>query len=211
MDEKNKDKVIIGLIIAVVLLFANTIVDKNNNDFEANKISLLESNDEIIVKSDELEAGNGPLYIPDEIVKVHISGEIMRPGVYTISDGDRLDDLVKKAGGLTEIADENAINLAMKLSDQMKIYIPSIYEESPIDSQMVTLIGPSTSESDQTKININTASKEELMTLPNIGEKRAQAIIDYREATTFTSIEEIKNVTGIGEKFYQAMKELITV
>ena len=145
-------------------------------------------------------------------MKVHITGQINREGVYEIKDGDRLEDLINKAGGLSPDADSKSLNLAMKLEDQMKIYIPSkdeiLDQEDASTDQIISNADPSSQEG---KININEASKEELMTLPNIGEKRAQAIIDYRESKKFETIEEIKNVTGIGDKFYQAMQDLITV
>ena len=145
-------------------------------------------------------------------MKVHITGQINREGVYEIKDGDRLEDLINKAGGLSPDADSKSLNLAMKLEDQMKIYIPSkdeiLDQEDASTDQIISNADPSSQEG---KININEASKEELMTLPNIGEKRAQAIIDYRQSKKFETIEEIKNVTGIGDKFYQAMQDLITV
>lgn len=207
MDSNNKDKLIIGLIIVLVALFANNFI--SNNDFRSDekKLSLLESSESLEIQSIEEKPEN----ISDEIMKVHISGEINNPGVYTIKDGDRLDDLVKAAGGFTGLANDKNINLAMKLEDQMKIYIPSIYDIETIDNEASTLISETKSSDNEGKININTASKEELMTLPNIGEKRAQAIIDFRENELFTDIEEIKKVTGIGEKFYEAMKDLITI
>ena len=120
--------------------------------------------------------------------------------------------MIKQAGGLSPDADSNSLNLAMKLEDQMKIYIPNkneILNENSTKADQ--LVSKPDSISENGKININTASKEELMTLPNIGDKRAQAIIEYRDTKKFETIEEIKNVTGIGEKFYQAMQDLITV
>ena len=96
----------------------------------------------------------------------------------------------------------------MKLEDQMKIYIPNINEKSENDTNIQDLSSDNTNSS---KVNINLATKEELMTLPNVGEKRADAIIEYREMNKFEKIEDIKNVTGIGDKFFEAMKELISV
>ena len=135
--------------------------------------------------------------------------------MYDIKDGDRLDDLVKRAGGFTEKADLDSINLAMRLEDQMKIYIPNIDENQNISAANTNLgvgaVDSSNSDALDKKINLNFASKEELMSLPNIGEKRAQAIIDYRQENKFEKIEDIKNVSGIGDKYFEAMKDLITV
>lgn len=108
--------------------------------------------------------------IEDSEKKVHISGEINQEGVYTIDEGDRLDDLIKQAGGLTNEADVKSINLALKLEDQMKIYIPNKSEVSAEESTTQIVTSPQQTNSSN-KININQASKEELMTLPNVGEK----------------------------------------
>lgn len=210
MEDKIKDKLIIGLIIALVALIANNFIDHKEDDFSDSKISLFSSDDEFEETEETKEDSNKTQ--ANETIKVHIAGEINKEGVYEVNNGDRLDDLVKRAGGLTKDANSKKINLAMKLEDQMKIYIPSIYdfEDEPSTTNENTLIldKPST---EIEKININKASKEELMTLPNIGEKRAEAIIEYRENSPFKKLEDIKNVTGIGEKFYQSLKDLITV
>lgn len=207
MESKNKDKIIIGLIIALAVVLGNNFVKDKSPDLLDNKVSLLESEDDFNIESiDENKAQQS------EDIKVHISGQINREGVYEVKEGDRLDDLIKQAGGLSPDADNNSLNLAMKLEDQMKIYIPNkneILNENSTNTDQ--LVSKPDSISEDGKININTASKEELMTLPNIGDKRAQAIIDYRDTKKFETIEEIKNVTGIGEKFYQAMQDLITV
>lgn len=136
----------------------------------------------------------------DSEKKVHISGEINQEGVYIIDDGERLDDLIKQAGGLTSEANVNSLNLAMKLEDQMKIYIPN-KNEIPAEELTTQIVTSPELSNNSDKININQASKEELMTLPNIGEKRAEAIIEYRNVNKFENIEDIKNVTGIGDKF----------
>lgn len=215
MPKDRKDKFIFAAIIALAFLVANIFSDNSIIDKFTNK------EETIIVKDTDHKNGNKEENTTEEDEspdlenfdkKVYISGEVLRSGVYDIKDGDRLDDLVKKAGGLTEKADINAINLALRLEDQMKIYIPSIYdfedETSSTNDNLLISDKPST---EIEKININKASKEELMTLPNIGEKRANAIIEYRENSPFEKIEDIKNVTGIGEKFYQSLKDLITV
>lgn len=210
MEDKIKDKLIIGLIIALVALLANNFIDQKEDDFSNSKISLFSSDDEFEETEETKEDSNQTQ--ASETIKVHIAGEINKEGVYEVNNGDRLDDLVKRAGGLTKDANSKKINLAMKLEDQMKIYIPSIYdfedETSSTNDNLLMSDKPST---EIEKININKASKEELMTLPNIGEKRANAIIEYRENSPFEKIEDIKNVTGIGEKFYQSLKDLITV
>lgn len=207
MESKNKDKIIIGLIIALAVVLGNNFVNNKSPDLLDNKVSLLEREDNFNIESiDENKSQQS------EDIKVHISGQINREGVYEVKEGDRLDDLIKQAGGLSPDADNNSLNLAMKLEDQMKIYIPNkneILNENSTNTDQ--LVSKPDSISENGKININTASKEELMTLPNIGDKRAQAIIEYRDTKKFETIEEIKNVTGIGEKFYQAMQDLITV
>ena len=206
MDDKRKDKIIMGLRIVVVALFANNYVKNNEDDLLGSEISLLDTS------SDALSPADKDDNVEINEMKVYISGEIGKEGVYEFEDGDRLDDLIKKAGGLTENANAKDLNLAMKLEDEMKIYIPSIYEISSVDTaDTIPIISSDSKDSSKDKININKASKEELMTLPNIGDKRADSILEYRESNTFETIEDIKNVNGIGEKFYQSLKDLITV
>lgn len=206
MDDKRKDKIIMGLIIVVVALFANNYVKNNEDDLLGSEISLLDTSSDALSPADEDEN------VEINEMKVYISGEISKEGVYEFEDGDRLDDLIKKAGGLTENANAKDLNLAMKLEDEMKIYIPSIYEISSDDTaDTIPIITSDSKDSSKDKININKASKEELMSLPNIGDKRADSILEYRESNTFETIEDIKNVNGIGEKFYQSLKDLITV
>lgn len=211
MPKDRKDKIIFAGVIFLAFLIANFF----SNDGIINKFT---KNDEIVMVSEEnsenknKENEENARDLTSEDKKVYISGEVKNSGVYDIRDGDRLDDLVKRAGGLTEKADINSINLAMRLEDQMKIYIPNIDENQNINNNNLAIGEVSTTTSSQTnKINLNTATKEELMTLPNIGEKRAQAILDYRQENKFQKIEDIKNVSGIGEKYFEAMKDLITV
>ncbi|BFL72454.1 helix-hairpin-helix domain-containing protein [Anaerococcus nagyae] len=211
MNDKNKDKIIVGLIIAIALLLGNNIVKSHSDKTIGNKQSLFEAEDDMILDSNQASSENFAEDIKeDSEKKVHISGEINQEGVYIIDDGDRLDDLIKQAGGLTSEANVNSLNLAMKLEDQMKIYIPN-KNEIPAEELTTQIVTSPELSNNSDKININQASKEELMSLPNIGEKRAEAIIEYRNINKFENIEDIKNVTGIGDKFFEAMKDLITV
>lgn len=212
MSDDKKDKIIYGLIVAVVILLANFIYTNDVGSFfdNENRISLIDQDkleDNKIDDSLDLENES----IDKSIKKVHISGEINNPGVYEIRDEQRLEDLIKEAGGLTNEADDRNLNLAQRLEDQMKIYIPNINEENLLENTDRNQEALPVSNTASSLVNINTANKDDLMSLPNIGDKRAEAIIEYRKTQKFEKIEDIKNVTGIGEKYYEALKDLITV
>lgn len=142
---------------------------------------------------------------PSEIM-VHISGQVYNPGLVILEAGSRLIDAVELAGGLKKDADLDKINLAKKLSDEEKIYIPKIGEE-----YIEEVYKSSNSNTTSGKININTCTKEELMSLPGIGEVLADRIMKYRSENKFQTIEDIKNVSGIGEKRFEDIKDLIIV
>lgn len=214
MPKDRKDKIIFAGVIFLAFLVANFFSNGSFNSlFNQDEVITSSSIEENNVDKNKLEESSDDLSSQDK--KVYISGEILNSGVYDIKDGDRLDDLVKRAGGFTEKADINSINLALRLEDQMKIYIPNIDENQNINTDNINLavseVTSNVSSSQGKKVNLNLASKEELMSLPNIGEKRAQAILDYRQENKFTKIEDIKNVSGIGDKYFEAMKDLITV
>lgn len=142
----------------------------------------------------------------NKIIMVHISGQVYNPGIVELEIGDRVIDAVKLAGGLKKDADIDKINLAKKLEDEEKVHIPKIGEELTSD-----IIHSNDFKEKSFKTNINTCAKEELVSLPGIGDVIADRIIEYRKENTFKSIEDIKNVSGIGDKKFEGIKELITV
>lgn len=155
---------------------------------------------------------------PTTEVTVYISGAVKTEGVVTMSSEDRLSDAIKVMGGIVEGADMNAINLAEKLVDGKHYVIPKQGEQIPVDVNA----GGSTSGAAQTAgenaqgqgglVNINTATLEQLDTLPGVGEATANKIITYREENGgFKSIEDLKNVKGIGDKKFEDMKSSICV
>lgn len=148
----------------------------------------------------------------EQVLYVYICGEVVAPGVYEMSSQERICTLIQRAGGLTEHADPKAVNQAQLLEDGQMVYIPSVEEgqERSSDS-MVTQSGSVYGQTDG-RININSASQEQLMSLPGIGEGKAGSIISYREEHgKFTSIEELMNVDGIKEGTYEKLKDRITV
>ena len=210
METDRKDKLIIALIIGIVIVLSHNFVSSQKSDdlvFENISSSLNDQKQAKPINNND----NKEKTEKSTIKKVHISGEINKPGVYEINDDYRLEDLVNDAGGLTENADLNKINLALKLEDQMRIIIPNINDKDNIENNMTTQLISPINENDNKKVNINTADQSELMTLPNIGEKRANSIIEYRQKNKFNKIEDIKNVSGIGDKYFEAMKDMIVV
>lgn len=141
-------------------------------------------------------------------IKVHIIGEINSPGLYELDEGSRINDLILLAGGKTQNANLNKINLAYELTDGEQIYIPSIFDEN----NEYNNIESNTIKNSTGKININKATLEELQKIPGVGPSLAQKIITYRTSIrNFNSIEELKNVSGIGNKKFESIKDFITL
>lgn len=138
-------------------------------------------------------------------ILIDIKGAVKQPGVYDVSQQPRLQAAVAKAGGLTDQAEIQTINLAQKLTDGQMVYIPTKGER---------LSEPTTasSQAQKDKVNLNTATVAELQTLEGIGEKKAEQIIAYREANGgFKQISDLKAVSGIGEKRFETLKDSLTV
>lgn len=142
-------------------------------------------------------------------VVVDVKGQVALPGVYTLSANKRVLDAITLAGGLLPTADERMLNLAAKLVDEMVIYVPTEGEQTPFTGTIAQVPG-ATSDSDL--ININTSDEIELMTLSGIGPSKAKAIIIYREENgLFQSIEQLKEVSGIGDQTFEAIKDFISI
>ncbi|MDO4976396.1 MAG: helix-hairpin-helix domain-containing protein [Eubacteriales bacterium] len=138
-------------------------------------------------------------------VYVHVCGCVKKPGLYAFYEGERIDAAIRAAGGFTKKADEQSVNLAEVLLDGTQIYVRSMQTDGSGKGQPAM-------DSGEQKININVADQAQLMTLNGIGEGRALAILSYREEKgSFSNIEEIKNVSGIGEAIYDRIKNTITV
>lgn len=148
---------------------------------------------------------------PLKEIVVDIKGEVKTPGVYHMEGGSRIIDVIDKAGGLLDEAETTAVNFAQVLADQMVIYVPKVGEEIPTEHS-VSQDNMNNADSDTAKIDINRAEKEALMTLNGIGNSKAENIISYREENgLFETIEDIKNVSGIGEATFNNLKDSIIV
>ena len=142
----------------------------------------------------------------ETVIFVDIKGAVKNPGVYQMKVGDRVKDALDAAGGLTEEADSQKVNLAKRLEDQMVIVVPKVGEEAEEISAGVT----SKEEAKEGKVNINTATVEELKTLKGVGEKKAEAIIEYRKKNgSFQTKEDLMKVRGIGKKLFESFQERI--
>lgn len=140
--------------------------------------------------------------VEESTLFVHICGEVEKPGVYELPEGSRVYEAVEEAGGFTEDAAADYVNLAQILEDGWKVEIPSKEGQTEVFAGIA----------DDGRVDINTAAKEELLTLPGIGESRAESIIAYREKSGgFSRIEDIMKVEGIKEGMFAKMKDKICV
>lgn len=208
-----KQKIFLSIIAIILIISAGIYVyfkDYSNNNIEELEVENI-SNEETD-KENEEEKGK---------IKVHISGAVKNEGVIELEEGARLIDGIEKVGGFTEEAYTKDINLASILEDGMKIYVYSKKEmeegntiennNNILKNEIVSNQGSTTSTKNE-KININKATEEELDTLPGIGESTAKKIIEYREEKgTFKNIEELKEVSGIGDAKFDKIKDLVTV
>ena len=218
----NKRKIIIFLVI--VLLIGGLLFYYFNYYQKDEEIKFIKNDSDNENKISEVEPDKTSLIIVD------IKGYVEKPGVYSFSNDSnaRINDLILKAGGLKKDADTSLINLSRKLEDEMTIIIYSKKEvndylngknelKEKLELCELKLKNNACIEKEETKkeestlININSASKEELMTLSGIGEAKADAIIKYRKNNSFKKIEDLKNVEGIGESLFESIKASITV
>ena len=196
----NKNVYIIIIITIIVIIIIVWLINFTENN-EESYISNFEAEDLIIEESPEIESEN----LKKENIKIHILGEVNYNGILELEEGSRIFDAIEMAGGLTQMADVSKINLAYVLEDGEKLYIPSINDEKDVE-YLLSENGVGA------KVNINTAKLEELQNIPGVGPSIAQAIIDYRkENGKFKNIEDIKNVSGVGESKYKNMESYIKV
>lgn len=213
--EKLNIKQKIGLILAALLIVILAFIwlfSIYGNDPPKNEIKKLqESNNEVEFKLGIKEKEN-------KTIMVDISGEIITPGVVKLPEGSRIIDAITAAGGKTEDADLSKVNLAYILDDGVQLYIPRYNEK--LEKEIVQTEpgvgiiqeGINTTSKKDSKVNINTANKEKLATLPGIGEGTAEKIIEYRSKTgKFKAIDEIKKIPGIGESKFKSLKDKITI
>ena len=210
MDNFFKDKrvLIIGgsvllVIIGIILCF-----------FYYNAEEEITQN-EISVKPNVTEKVSANFY-------VDVKGAVKDPGVYLVSDGERVVDAIEKAGGLSKNANTSNINLSKKLESEMVIVIYTNSEvkkgsvksecDTECNCEVIEINNCIESEESRSKVNINKASIDELMTLSGIGESKAKAIVTYREENgNFKTIDDLKNVSGIGDALFESIKDKITV
>ncbi|MFJ7828868.1 helix-hairpin-helix domain-containing protein [Peribacillus sp. NPDC097284] len=148
------------------------------------------------------------------IMKVDVKGAVRAPGVFTAQAGDRVIDLITEAGSFTDKADMDKVNLAQLVEDQMVIYVPKIGEEDVEGPANVATAptGSMASSSTGGQVNLNAATQADLETLSGIGPSKATAILEYRETIgKFKQVEDLKNVSGIGDKTFEKLKDSITV
>lgn len=230
-----RKQIMISLLLVVVLSISGVSLYKVN----CNKKEKVEKEEVLLASKKTTKAkkvSDNKEEVDDYYYKVDIKGEVVNPGLYSVSDESRVSDVIALAGGLTEVGDTSVINLSKKVSDEMVIIIYSreevrnfkvtkeeekqviencqngyegVFNDACIDNSDDSLenIGDSTG-----NISINTATVEELQSLRGIGLEKAKKIVSYREENgEFKSIEDIKNVAGIGDSIFDKIKENITL
>lgn len=149
-----------------------------------------------------------------KVMYTDIKGSVKEPGIYSFSSEERVYDVLKRAGGLLEEADSDRINFSAKIEDQQVLYIPAVGEEPPEHlNQSASPEGKqSTADTEPSKININTASPSELQQIPGIGSVKVQEIIRFREENgSFQKVEDLQEISGIGEKTVEKLKNFVTI
>ncbi|MBS2969767.1 helix-hairpin-helix domain-containing protein [Metabacillus sp. KIGAM252] len=198
------------LLAAVFLMFSRELPEKaEKTQVIPDRVEIQDNStaEAFTEAADEKEAST-----KKELFMVDVKGSVHRPGVYELWEGCRVKDAVDRAGGLLESADGKQVNLAAVLEDGTAIYIPVKGETVETELSQGTIAAQGSASSDAGKVNLNTAGLEDLQTLPGIGPSKAEAILAYREEKgKFKSEEELKEVSGIGDKTYEKLEDLIQV
>ncbi|GAM13332.1 helix-hairpin-helix domain-containing protein [Mesobacillus selenatarsenatis] len=204
MDWIRENKIYVIAGITAVLFFLYSSFDKEDELTEMNEGTVAMVAD-VETNSDEKDESNVEEKIM--VMMADIKGAVENPGVYEIYEGGRVVDLIELAGGLAKDADTAAINFALYVQDEMAIYVPRIGED--VNAVLPVQVGET---AENGTVNLNSAGSSELQTLPGIGPAKAEAIIEYRESNgPYKSIEDLKEISGIGDKTFEKLKDLISV
>lgn len=213
------------LISSIIFYFFYNNEDDNKKQKEIKKETKLDTNNKNKKEETKEEKNN------IKEIMVDVKGEVVNKGIYKLKVGSRVIDAINMAGGITEKGDTSVLNLSKKLKDEMVIIVYSYYEvehfketkeeENIIQNNCVNgvdginndaCINDKTNNPENTTISINTATQEQLQTLPGIGEEKAKSIIEYRNNNGgFKTIEDIKNVSGVGDSIFEKIKDHITL
>jgi competence protein ComEA len=201
------------LVMAVIVLgeFYYFYVNENPEPPPTTSFSMEEGKSQEEEKETETTKTASQQAMPVKIM-VDIKGQIKLPGVYQANADERVIDVIGRAGGLTDKADQGQVNFAEHVQDEMVIYIPAKGEEEiPTISSGGSQIGLGGNQQ-ELKININKADETELQNLPGIGPAKAAAIIEYRNTNgPFKAVEDLKNISGIGDKTFDKLKDLLAI
>lgn len=207
--------IILGVLSSVVFFTSSIKPADDISEEEILEIFNEEKPKEVASSSQNNSEPNNNQEVKSTSIVVEIKGEVKNPNVYTLKEGSRVNELIEMAGGLTELANVDAINRASELADGQCIVVANINSEVVIDEASLnsTVQVSETSSSEKSDIvNINTGTMEDLMTLNGIGEAKATAIIDYRETNgPFNSIDDITNVSGIGDKTLEKIRDNLSI
>ena len=210
-----KQKIILSILASIIIISIGYYVYSKDEKYEEleidENIQISNENNNTNINNEQLENQEEE---NKETIVVHVSGAVNKEGIVELEENSRIADAIEKSGGLKDDANMNEVNLAYKLEDGMKIYIPSNKDQEVQERGNISSVVESnaTNKKANSKVNINTAPQEELDSLPGIGPSTALKIINYRkEHGKFSKIEELKNVSGIGDSKFNQLKDLITV
>lgn len=203
-----KQKIIVVVLIIIMCIVIGYYIISKTEKYDYSEIEKIPN----IIEEDQEVNDN----IAENKIVIHITGEVEEEGVIELEKGARISDAIEEAGGTTEEADLSNVNLAYSLSDGQKVKIPNINEKDEeiivVEEKAGDNIIIEGNKSKEEKININKAAQTEIETLPGIGPSTALKIINYRnEHGKFKNIEDIKNVSGIGDSKFENIKEYICV
>ena len=209
--DKKKIKNIVVFILTFTLISLGGCIKKDNNIIPVEDITsdnVLDNPIEDLPMDEDTDNKEEKLPSTDEYIYVHVCGAVNNPGVYKFKTPVRVYEAIESAGGITSEGLDEVINQAREIADGEQIYIPTLEEKELYEAGNNAQI---TSINDG-RININTASKEELMTLPGVGESKANGIVEYRSSNgKFNALEELMNVEGIKDGVFNKIKDKITI
>lgn len=228
MRKLNKKIILCVMVIVVFAIGVYFFIEENYYGEEFMDVNIADSN----VKTDNIDVNEIDEVVKKEKIVVYITGAVRKEGVFEVDENSRIADVIERAEGLTEDANIEGVNLAYILEDGMKVHIPRKGEsdnvvndntdsyvskgsgsvESSKNVNVIAQNGQSNQNIKSDKVNINTATQTELESLPGVGPSTAIKIIEYRkENGKFKSVEDIKNVSGIGEAKFAKMKDFVKV